>query len=201
VYLFENSLTDLAAFFQSRDPATAFWSLKYIQIHWPRTSTRKQLVMFRQLTVLIPMLPMTLFDKVGPVILRIMAPCITSEHFQVALNSAMFCSSPEFLDLFRAIPEEVANILIDPAMDSTTHWSPEQQEMAEYLVDTLRSFEFASKPAIRARTARSPRQKVRFGWSDVVNIAADSDASVDRECEHEKVRQWLLYADASTPTS
>jgi hypothetical protein len=79
-------------------------------------STLKQLVMFRQLTVLIPMLPMTLFDKVGPVILRIIAPCITSEHFQVALNSAMFCSSPEFLDLFRVIPDEVANILIVPAI-------------------------------------------------------------------------------------
>jgi serine/threonine-protein phosphatase 2A regulatory subunit B' len=200
-YLFENSLTDLAAFFQSCDTATAFWSLKYIKNHWLRTSTRKQLVMFRQLTVLIPMLPMTLFDKAGPVILRAVAPCITSEHFQVALNAAMFCSSPEFLDLFRAIPDEVANILIGPAMVSTAHWSPEQQEIAEYLVSTLRNFEFASKPTIRARTARSPRRKVRFGWGDVVDIAADSDASLDRECEHEKIRQWLVYADASTPTS
>jgi hypothetical protein len=200
-YLFENSLTDLAAFFQSRDRATAFWSLKYLKNHWPKTSTRKQLVMFRQLTVLIPMLPMTLFDKVGPIILRTLAPCLTSEHFQVALNSAMFCSSAEFLHLFRTIPDEVSNILIGPARESTTHWSPEQQEMAQYLVDTLQDFEFASKPAIRARTARSPRRKVMVGWGDVVEIAADSDASVDRECEREKLRQWLVYANSSTSTA
>jgi hypothetical protein len=158
------------------------------------------LLFFRQAISLIPMFPMTMFERVGPVVLRILKPCITSEHFQVALNAALFCSAPEFMALFRSIPDEVTTFLLSAARTATAHWNPEAREVAEFLVDAIREFETESKVTERGRTAKNPRPKGRIGWLEVVDIAADMDAELDREREKTKAETWLRQIRPCTGT-
>jgi hypothetical protein len=189
--LYESALVDLCGYFQTRDPATAFWCLRYLKTHWPCTSTPKQMLFFRQAIALIPMLPMTMFDSVGPVILRALKRCVMSEHFQVALNAAVFCSTPQFLELFRSIPDEVTKFLLFSARTASAHWNPEAREVAAFLVDAVREFEIASKPATRRLTAKNPRRKGRLGWFEIVDLAVEADEGLDREQERAKVEAWL----------
>jgi hypothetical protein len=132
-----------------------------------------------------------MFETVGPVILRALKPCITSEHFQVALNSAIFCSAPQFLALFRSIPDDVTTFLLFSARTASGHWNPEAREVAEFLVEAVREFELASKPATRGMTAKNPRGNGRIGWFEIVDIAAAADLELDREHERAKVDAWL----------
>jgi hypothetical protein len=195
---YEIALTDLSYYFQGRDSATAFWCLRYLKTHWPRSNTQKQLLFFKQTALLIPLLPMTIFDRVGPVLLRTIRTCLTSEHFEVAMSAALFCAAPEFIDLLTAIPDEVSAFLMVSARAATAHWNTEAAELAQFLVDSLRTFEIASKPTTRARTAR---KKVRFGWLDVIKLAAKEDGTLDEDRERQKVEDWLqqIGPNAGTP--
>jgi translation initiation factor IF-1 len=198
---YEAALTDLSAFFQGRDSATAFWCLRYLKNHWPCSSTHKQMLFFRQAALLIPMLPMTMFDRVGPVLLRTIRKALTSEHFQVAMSAALFCAAPEFMSLFRSIPDDVSKFLIISARVATEHWNQETGEVAKFLVGALRDFERASKPATRARTANNPRKRIRMGWGDVVEIAIEADRDLDADHEREKVDNWLAQVASGLGTS
>lgn len=188
---YEASLTDLSAYFQSRDPATSFWCLRYLKNHWPCSCTHKQMQFFRQTAFLIPMLPMTAFDRVAPVLLRTLRRCLTSEHSQVSMNASLFCAAPEFIDLFRPIPDDVSVFLMVGARAASAHWNAEARELAQFLVEALREFQIASKPATRARAAANQRRKIRLAWPDIVELAVGADESLDADRVRAKVNEWI----------
>jgi hypothetical protein len=142
-----------------------------------------------------------MIERVGPLILRTLKPCITSDHFQVALNAAVFCSAPEFIALFRAIPDDLTTFLLFSARTATAHWNPETREVAEFLVDAVKEFEMGSKPATRGRTGKNPRRNGRVGWLEIVDIAADADSEINRESEKAKYDAWLGQIGSRTGTS
>jgi hypothetical protein len=188
---YELAVTDLSAYFQSRDAATAFWCLRYLNNHWPCSCTHKQMMFFRQTAFLLPMLPMTALDRVGPVLLQTLRRCLACEHFQVSMNAAVFCAAPEFIDFLRYFPEDLSGSLMMGARVATAHWNSDTKELAETLVDSLHEFQLTSTPASSAPSPRNPPTTARFAWSDVVELAVAADDTLDLDHERSKLDEWL----------
>lgn len=179
-YHFEAPLHDLALFFQARDPATALWCLQYLKNHWPRTSTRKQILFLHQITIFLPTLPATMFDKVGPLVLQVLTPYITSEHWQVSLNATLFCADDSFIDVYKPIPDAIEKYLIPAAKVLLGHWREDERELAGMFLEKLNAFRTASKPAMRANAAprRVHRESEAVQWAKIVELAS-ANADID----------------------
>ena len=180
-YHFEAPLHDLSLFFQARDPATALWCLKYLKNHWPGTSTRKQILFLHQITIFLPTLPATMFDKVGPLVLQVLAPYITSEHWQVSLNATLFCIDDSFIDVYKPIPDAIDKYLIPAAKVAVGHWREDERELAEKFLEKLNAFRTASKPAMRAAAQpRKPKpESEAVQWTKILELASAQDVDID----------------------
>jgi hypothetical protein len=197
-FLFEHSLSELCFFFQAQDPATAFWCLKYLRRHWPKSSSRKQSVFFRQLCGLLPLLPLTMFAKVAPVIVRTIAPCLTSCHWEIALAATLFCAQDSFLSVFRASPDVISSVVMESAKRATEHWNEEERAAADCFFDKLKKFDFKSKPATRA--VGKTVETAKMGWGDVVEMAVANDAGIDRDGQMEIVAKLQVADSAVIPS-
>ena len=184
-YMFEEPLHQISSYFQELEPATALWCLYYLKRHWPRTSTAKQMLFIHQFSRLLPTLPATVMEKVGPTVLKILSTCICSQNYRVTIYMTSFASDDDFIDVYRPMPEAISDILLPAAKAACNHWNEEEKNLAIRLSDKLKNFHFRSKPQTRAITAalssRGKREEKKIGWNDIIDIAASSDPSINAD--------------------
>lgn len=184
-YMFEEPLQEISCFFQQLEPATALWCLYYLKRHWPRASTTKQMMFIHQFSLLLPTLPATVMEKVGPTVLKILSMCICSQNYRVTIYTTSLASDDDFIDVYRPMPDALSNILLPAAKAACEHWNEEEKDLALRLFDKLSNFHFRSKPQTRALTATlsrgGKRGEKKFGWNDVINIAASEDPSINAD--------------------
>jgi serine/threonine-protein phosphatase 2A regulatory subunit B' len=176
---FAGVLGDVSALFQSRDAATAIWSLTYLSKHWPKTSTQKELVFLHQLMKLVPLLPTTMLEKIGPIIVKTLGPCLTSQSWEITFQAASFCFQDGFLHLFRPVPDLVTKTLISAARVACQHWNSQAREAGAALLEKLLAFQFASNRIARATSRKTVPTPAQIRWSDVFQMAAEADPSID----------------------
>ncbi|OHS97801.1 hypothetical protein TRFO_09219 [Tritrichomonas foetus] len=198
-YLFEESLHRLSNFFQKLEPATALWCLHYLKRHWPRASTTKQILFLHQFFELLPTQPATVIEKVGPLVLKIIAPCLYSQNFRIALLATNFVTDDDFINVYKPMPDSISDILMPAAKVACDHWNEKEKEVAVRLLDQLSNFHFRSKPATRATTATIKKQSKenRFDWVDIIEIAVGNDESIVKKEEEEKLNIFLEKCEAN----
>lgn len=183
-YMFEEPLHQLSSFFQSLEPATALWCLHYLRKHWPRASTTKQILFLHQFMRLLPTQPATVLENVGPLVLKIIAPCITSQNFKVSMLSTSFVTDDDFIEVYKPLPDAISDILIPAAKTACNHWNQDERDLAIRLMDKLSDFRFRSKPATRATTASMERNRInnqQINWNDIINLAASNDPALNTD--------------------
>ena len=196
-YMFESSLHELSGFFQMLEPATALWCLNYLKSHWPCASTTKQILFFHQFMNLLPTQPATILEKVGPLVLKTIAPCITSQNYRVACLAISFASDPDFIAVYKPIPDAILEILMPAVKEAATnHWNEYTREIALRLLDQLSDFHFRSKPKNRALTA-TQRKTIQqpLGWASVIEAAVSNDQSIDSQQEQMKVQEMEMKCE------
>ncbi|KAK8860990.1 hypothetical protein M9Y10_012682, partial [Tritrichomonas musculus] len=193
-YVFEEPLHQLSSFFQQLEPATSLWCLYYLKSHWPRASTTKQMMFIHQFSRLLPTLPATVMEKVGPLVLKILSSCICSQNYRVAIYTTSFALDDDFMDVYRPLPDTISDILLPAAKAACKHWNEEERDLAIRLSDKISNFHFQSKPQTRAITAtlssRSKRNEEKIGWNDIITLAASSDPSINADEYREKLNDF-----------
>lgn len=143
------------------------------------------MMFIHQFSLLLPTLPATVMEKVGPTVLKILSMCICSQNYRVTIYTTSLASDDDFIDVYRPMPDALSNILLPAAKAACEHWNEEEKDLALRLFDKLSNFHFRSKPQTRALTATlsrgGKRGEKKFGWNDVINIAASEDPSINAD--------------------
>lgn len=169
-YNFEQPLSELSLFFQIQDPATTFWCLKYLHMHWPKTNPKKSLVFLNQLTNLLPYLPEAVFAMSAPLIIQMFSSAISSPHVSTCVNAIIYCDNEQFLHAFKNVPQLIVQYLIPAVTSAKDIWKKDARELASQLLQKLSMFE-------RSKQTKEiqPRKDVIPIWGQIAQIASTQD--------------------------
>ena len=185
-YDFETSLRDISVFFQMQDPATAYWCLKYLTKHWPKTNPKKCLLFLHELTEIVNYLPEALVPSACPLIAQNFAFSISSPHVSTCVYSILYCQNDSFLHIFNSAPDQVYKYII-PAIDIACNmWKNDTREIALSLKEKLLSSikKKLSEMSISSSSnslsnssnqdGKSPNEST---WNSLAKFAAVNDSS------------------------
>ena len=184
-YDFETSLRDISIFFQMQDPATAFWCLKYLTKHWPKTNPKKCLLFLHELTEIVNYLPEALVPSACPLIAKNFAFSISSPHVATCVYSILFCQNDSFLHIFNSAPDQVYKYII-PAIDIACNmWKNDTRDIALSLKEKLlavikKKVDMSSSGSSNSLShaanndGKSPNEGT---WNSLAKFAANNDSS------------------------
>ena len=129
---FENVLMEMSMIFQVAEPNIAFWCLKYLHNHWPKSDPKKEGIFLRHLTNLLPLIPSDVIGEAMPIIALDMSKGIGSDSFATAAFCITFCNDDGFLGVFQSYPELIGKYLAPAAKRATKYW---KQDVKEYAIN------------------------------------------------------------------
>lgn len=157
---FQPQLVYCVVQYMEKDPKTTETIIKGLLKFWPKTCSTKEVLFLGELEELIDAMQPGEFTKAQHRILKQLANCVTSNHFQVAERSLYFFDNEYIMSLIEVNAKESFPLVLKSLKEiSNTHWNASISILATNVLQTFEDINEDIFYSVLGRTAPKPQSK------------------------------------------
>lgn len=190
--LFHTSMVTAVNTMLDKDPRLAPLVFDIIFEHWPKTSPTKQILLLRELEVLVNFVILDPNPQLAVRLANLIAKCVNDAHFAVAERAMMIWESDSFLQIISQNAELTYPILLPRLyMTNYSHWCYDVRELALSTMKVLKgcnSLEF-EQVGVNLKQLESSRIMSEYEKGSLWNQLV---LSFERNEEKKKKLQYII---------